>query len=443
MASRVDPQLVRRLQREAGQLLGGEQRRRRQHGLPELTGEDERQLGRQFISRVIGTYRSELVEKGEAPLASEYEADLARAIEARQFGAGSLQHLIDDDEIENIDVNGHDQVFVTYADGRRDQVDPVAESDQELIEQVQVLAAHAGLSSRPFDAANPQLDLRLPDGSRLSAIMGNTPRPSISIRRHRYMKVGLDDLIGTKTMSREVADFLAAATRGRLNIAIAGATNSGKTTLLRALTREIDPSERVITIEKALEIGLSNDAQAHPNIVEMEESLPNAEGHGGVTMAELLRRTLRMNPDRVIVGEVLGPEIVTMLNAMSQGNEGSLSTIHARSARATFDRIGVYAKQAAENLDLEATAQLIASGLDLVVFLRKGDDETETGGARRSIREILEVNGFDGTTVSASALYIDDGNGTAVRNHNVPLSDRRAAALDRAGWRDPHAGGGW
>lgn len=442
MAGRVDPQLVRRLQLEAGQLLGAEQRRRRQTpGQFELTGEDERQLGRQFISKVIGTHRAELVEKGEPPLSSEYETDLARAIEARQFGAGRLQHLVDDDEIENIDVNGNDHVFVTYADGRREQVDPVAETDQELIEQVQVLAAHAGLSSRPFDSANPQLDLRLPDGSRLSAIMGNTPRPAISIRRHRYMKVGLEDLVGTDTMSREVADFLAAATRAKLNIIVAGATNAGKTTLLRALTREIGAAERVITIEKALEIGLSNDPEAHPNIVEMEESLPNAEGHGGVTMAELLRRTLRMNPDRVIVGEVLGPEIVTMLNAMSQGNEGSLSTIHARSARATFERIGVYAKQAAENLDLEATAQLISSGLDLVVFLRKGDEGD--GTARRSVREILEVNGFDGPTVSASAVYIDDGNGTAVRNHNVPLSDRRAAALDRAGWQDPHTGGGW
>lgn len=442
MSTRVDTKLVRQLQLEAGQLLGAEQRMRRQAGLVELSGEDERQLGRQYIFQVIGSHRSERVETGKAPLSTDYERALAHAIEARQFGAGSLQHLIDDDEIENIDVNGHDRVFVTRADGRRERSDPVAESDAELVEQVQVLAAHAGLSSRPFDAANPQLDLRLPDGSRLSAIMGNTARPAISIRRHRYMKVSLDDLVGTGTMTAEVAEFLAAATRAKLNIAIAGATNSGKTTLLRALSREVGADERVITIEKALEIGLGNDPVAHPNIVEMEESLPNAEGHGGVTMAELLRRTLRMNPDRVIVGEVLGPEIVTMLNAMSQGNEGSLSTIHARSARATFDRIGVYAKQAAENLDLEATAQLIASGLDLVVFLRKGDDG-EAGSARRSVREILEVNGFDGATVSASALFVEDGTGVAVRNHNVPLSERRALTMERAEWTDPHEGGGW
>jgi pilus assembly protein CpaF len=438
---RVDPQLVRRLQLEAGTLLGAEQRRRRHEGRPELFGEDERQLGRQLISQVITQYRAELVEAGNQPPSSDYERALAEAIEARQFGAGNLQHLLDNPDIENIDINGYDNVFVTYAGGRRERGEPVADSDADFIEQVQVLAAHAGLSSRPFDQANPQLDLRLPDGSRLSAIMGNSPRPSISIRRHRYMKASLSELLGTNTMTQEVADFLAAAVKARLNVIIAGATNAGKTTLLRALTNEIEPHERIITIEKALEIGLGKDPEAHPNIVELEESLPNAEGHGGVSMADLLRRTLRMNPDRVIVGEVLGPEIVTMLNAMSQGNEGSLSTLHARSARATFDRIGVYAKQAAENLDLESTAQLISSGLDLVVFVQKIDDAGTA--VRRSVCEILEVGSFDGASVSASALFVDDGAGTAVRNLNVPVSDHRLSKLIAAGWTDTPVDQGW
>lgn len=424
----VDTSLVKELQRRFGDLLAAEQKSRRIQGLPALRGDDERQAGRKFIQTAIGEHRSALVDQGKPPLPDDEEQALARAIEARAFGAGNLQHLIDDESIENIDINGFDVVHVTYADGSREQVDPVAETDDELIEQVQVLAGFAGLSSRPFDAANRELDLRLPDGSRLSAIQGNTPRPAVSIRRHRYMKVSLGDLVGTDTMSEDIADFLTCAVKARLNIMISGATNSGKTTLLRALAAEIAPEERVVTIEKALEIGLDHDPEAHPNTVVMEESLANAEGHGGVSMAQLLRRTLRMNPDRVIVGEVLGPEIVTMLNAMSQGNEGSLSTIHARSARATFDRISIYAKQAEETLDLEATAQLIAGGLDLVVFLKKD-------GPRRSVREILNVNGFDGTRAAASSLFGDDGKGTAVRNFEVQLDERHLAAMTLAGWR--------
>ncbi|KQY55750.1 type II secretion system protein E [Aeromicrobium sp. Root495] len=437
----ADVAAVQKLQMRSGQLLADLQKGRRARGESELSGEDERQAGRQFIQQAIAEHRAALVDAGEQPPAWEAEEQLALAIESRQFGAGSLQHLIDDEDIENIDINGFDQVFVTDKDGLRRRVDPVAQSDDELIKQVQTLAAYAGLSSRPFDVANPELDLRLPDGSRLSAIQGVTPRPSVSIRRHRFMKVGLADLVGTGTMSTEIAEFLAAAVRARLNIMISGATNAGKTTLLRALAAEIDTDDRVVTVERALELGFSHDPEAHPNLVELEERLPNSEGQGAISLLRLVRRTLRMNPDRVIVGEVLGPEIVTMLNAMSQGNEGSLSTIHARSGRSTFDRIAVYAKQAAEGLDLEASAQLVASGLDLVVFVKKVEDDGR-GGARRAVREILEVNGFDGPRVSASAIYTDEGAGAAVRNVNAFLSGARAEALARAGWSDVD-GSGW
>lgn len=436
----VDPQLVRRLQREAGALLGAEQRRRREStdpNLRELAGDDERQYGRMMIQQVVRAYRASQVEAGQDPITSEAETQLLAAIEAKAFGAGSLQHLIDDPEIENIDINGCDRVFVTRAgDERGILVEPVAMTDQELIEQVQILAAHSGLTARPFDAANSQLDLRLPDGSRLSAIMGNSTRVSVSIRRHRHMKVRLGDLVGNGTMSSEVADFLAAAVKARMNIMVAGATNAGKTTLLRALAAEIDSGERIITIEKALELGLDHDPEAHPNVVVLEESLAGPEGAGAVTMAELLRRTLRMNPDRVIVGEVLGPEIVTMLNAMSQGNNGSLSTIHARSARTVFKRIATYARQAAEHLDMESSAMLTAAGLDLVVFMRTDDDG-------RRVREIVEVAGNDGAQVSAATLFVDTGDGVARRRPNIQVTDARAEALVRAGWSPPDDELGW
>src|SRR6202035_2191366 len=254
--------------------------------------------------------------------------------------------LLDDPEIENIDVNGCDRVFLSYADGREVMGEPVAESDEELIELIQVLAAYSGLSSRPFDTANPQLDLRLPDGSRLSAVMDVTLRPAISIRRARMGKVFLADLVGNGTISPDVGSFLAAAVAARKNIMIAGSTNAGKTTLLRALANQIPAEERVITVERALELGLDHSREWHPNVIAFEERLPNSEGQRAVSMAELVRRSLRMTPSRVILGEVLGDEIVTMLNAMTQGNDGSLSTIHANSSLEVFNRISTYAIQA-------------------------------------------------------------------------------------------------
>ena len=161
-----------------------------------------------------------------------------------------------------------------------------------------------------------------------------------------------------------------AAVAARKNIMIAGATNAGKTTLLRALANEIPPGERLITVERALELGLGEFQDLHPNVVAFEERLPNSEGSGAITMAELVRRSLRMNPSRVIVGEVLGDEIVTMLNAMSQGNDGSLSTIHANSSLEVFNRICTYAIQSAERLPVDATMMLIAGAIDFVVFVR-------------------------------------------------------------------------
>ena len=266
------------------------------------------------------------------PPTAEEEEDLAAAVHAALYGVGRLQPLLDDPMVENVDINGCDRVFVGYADGRELMLDPVAETDEELVELVQTLAAYSGLSSRPFDTANPQLDLRLPDGSRLSAVMEVTKRPAVSIRRARLPKVFLSDLVGNGTIDQGLAAFLRAAVVARKNIMIAGSTNAGKTTLLRALANEIPPHERLITVERALELGLDEFPDLHPNVVAFEERLPNSEGQGRISMAELVRRSLRMNPSRVIVGEVLGDEIVTMLNAMSQGNDGSLSTIHANSS---------------------------------------------------------------------------------------------------------------
>ena len=418
--------LVKDLQRQVGSWL---EESARQHSST-LTADDERELKRDLIVQVIADHRRTLLESGQIPLGADDENELREALEARLFGAGRLEQLLRDQRIENIDINGYDDVHVTFADGTRREAEPVAESDDELVQQVQVLASYVGMNSRAFDSANPELDLQLEDGSRLSALMGVTPRPAVSVRRHRFIKVTLDDLIGTGTMSEETADFLAAAVRARLNIMIGGAVNAGKTTLLRALANEISPQERIITIERALEIGLDKDRAAHPNVVVMEERQPNSEGLGAVTLAQLVRRTLRMNPDRVILGEVLGPEIVTMLNAMTQGNDGSLSTIHANSARGVFNRLATYARQAEEALDREATSLLAGDALDLIVFLRRD-------GAHRKVVEVTEVDHAEGIIVHSNSLFTESSRpGEGAVRTNTPVTDIRRRRLEDAGWAD-------
>ena len=429
---RVDHDLVRRLRVQVADRLSAQRRRDDAAGRAPMSGADERQFARSLVVQVLEDHARAEMEAGRPPLPAAAEEGVAAAIGAALFGVGRLQPLLEDPDVENIDVNGHDRVFVSYADGREVLHEPVAESDDDLVELVQVLAANVGLTSRPFDAANPQLDLRLPDGSRLSAVMGVCQRPALSIRRSRLGTAVLGDLVAAGSLSEDVAQFLRAAVRARKNIMIAGSTNSGKTTLLRALASEIPPHERLITVERALELGLDAHVAAHPNAVALEERLPNSEGLGGVTMAELVRRSLRMNPSRVIVGEVLGDEIVTMLNAMSQGNDGSLSTIHANSSAEVFNRIATYALQAAEHLPVEASHMLIAGAVDFVVFLDKQNTYHSGGGLRRVVASVREVTGVDGRVLS-SEVFALGADGTA-RAH-APL--QCADDLEAAGYTAP------
>ena len=334
-----------------------------------LRSEDRREFARQRIFVHMDALGIEHLAS-DAPLpTSEEEQRLAQSILDALFGMGGLQSLIDDPSIENIDVNGFDRVWVTYADGAKRAMPPIADSDDELIEIMRSAAARFGLSERRFDIARPELDLRLPDGSRLSALMAVTTRPAISVRRHRFVDLSVDDLIGLGTIDVGMASFLTAAVRARKNIVVAGAMNSGKTTLLRALASVILPRERIVTIEQSLELALDKDEVRHPDIVALEARPANLEGEGMVGVADLVRRALRMNADRVIVGEVLGDEILPMLNAMSQGRSGSMCTIHSDSSAGVFRRIASYAVQAPERLPLEATNLLVAGAVHFVVYL--------------------------------------------------------------------------
>jgi hypothetical protein len=203
----------------------------------------------------------------------------------------------------------------------------------------------------------------------MSALMAVTARPSISIRRHRFSDLSLEDLTRMGTLDRTVSSLLGAAVRARKNIVVSGAMNSGKTTLLRALAAEVAARERIVTIEQAFELGLDAAPDRHPDMVALEARPANVEGEGLISVADLVRRALRMNADRVIVGEVLGDEVLPMLNAMSQGRSGSMCTIHSDSSAGVFRRIASYAVQAPEHLPLEVTNLLIAGAIHFVVHL--------------------------------------------------------------------------
>ncbi|GCD21500.1 CpaF family protein [Cellulomonas algicola] len=422
----VDQALVRRLREEVADVLARQRRDDAAAGVAQMSGQDERQFARAVVNRVLDAYARAEIAAGRTPPSPVEESELASGIHAALYGVGRLQPLLDDRDVENVDINGCDNVFVQYADGREARMPPVAESDDELVELIQILGAYSGLSSRPFDSANPQLDIRLPDGSRMSAVMDVCARPSISIRRARLSRVHLDDLVRLGSVTHEVAAFLSAAVAARKNIMIAGATNAGKTTMLRALANEIRPHERLITVERALELGLGEFPDLHPNVVAFEERLPNSEGNGAISMAELVRRSLRMNPSRVIVGEVLGDEIVTMLNAMSQGNDGSLSTIHANSSIEVFNRISTYAIQSQERLPVEATMMLIAGAIDFVVFVQKQNDYLHGGRLRRFVASIREVNGIDGRVLS-SEVFAPGPDGVAVASAPIACLDELVA----------------
>jgi len=406
----------------------------------QLTLDDRRELARQLVLSRLERHAAKCVEGGNPPLGIADEQRVARAVIDALFGLGRLQALIEDHDIENIDVNGCDRVWATYSDGTKASVDPVAESDAELAEMLRSAAARFGLSERRFDVTHPELDLRLPDGSRLSALMSVVRRPVISIRRHRFVDLTLEDLVELGGLDPTLASFLTASVRARKNIVVGGAMNSGKTTLVRALASAIPQRERVVTIEQAFELGLDSIPDRHPDLVALEARPANAEGEGAISMARLVRRALRMNADRVIVGEVLGDEVLPMLNAMSQGRSGSMCTIHADSSLGIFRRLASYAVQAPERLPLESTNLLIAGAVHFAVFIEATDvtDPStdmrylngrnsvlihETSGSshirfeavkrRRFVSSVQEVVGAEGLHVTSNEVFRTGRDGRA------------------------------
>ncbi|MFC0107922.1 CpaF family protein [Kibdelosporangium aridum] len=317
------------------------------------------------------------------------------------FGLAGLEPLLADTKIENININGYDHVFVRYADGRRRRLPPVVGSDAELVELIRDLASRSGVEERRFDRAAPIVNFQLPGGERVSAVMAVTARPSVSIRRHRFSKVSLAELREHGTIDKALESFLAAMVRARRNVLVTGGTAIGKTTMLRGLASAIPSWERLITIEDVFELGLGEDAAAHPDVVAMQAREPNLEGVGAVSMSDLVWQSLRQSPDRVIVGEVRGPEVIPLTNAMSMGNDGSMGTLHSSSSQGAFTKLAAYAVQGPERLPMEATNLLVAAGLHFVVHMDKprGDD------SKRVVSSIREVVGADDRQIISNEVW--------------------------------------
>lgn len=372
-----------------------------------VQGEAQRRVVVERVARqVVADLGADMARRGEVVLSEQDEEALVRSVLATQLGLGRLQFLLDDDAIENIDCNGFDTVWVEYGDGTRQLVDPVADSDSDLVALCQRAARlhHVG-GERRLDVARPYVDLRLPGGHRMSVLIDVGARPYVSIRRHRMMDVSLADL--SSMMTDELRELLAASVRAGCNIVVSGSgTNAGKTTFLRALLAECDPQTAIITIELAFELGLHELGWRHSNVRAWEVREANTEGAGAIGMDVLVERALRHHPDRIVVGEVLGDEVVQMLNAMSSGHSGGLCTLHANSAQDTFSRLGLLASQAPKQMSEQAVAKLIGAAVELVVFV--GFDG---GSSRRVVREVRAVEGAQGTQVISTELYAQPAGG--------------------------------
>lgn len=273
---------------------------------------------------------------------------------------------------------------------------------------------------REFTPSKPILDLQLADGSRLAAAAWVTKRPYLTVRRHLLVDADQDDLVGRGMYDRGVASLLAALVRARRNVLIAGGQGVGKTTLLRALLHECRQDERIIVLEQEPELHLDAMPGRHDHVLVFMERGANTEGVGAVTLADLGRAIKRFTPRRIVVGEVRGPEVIDMLEAMTQGIAGSMCTIHADSSWSVFPRLPVYARAGGRDWSTGDVLQLAALALDVIVFLSRDRE------GRRVISEIRHVQCFDGGSgqVVTDEWFHPDEDGHAVRNHAAPIPVR-------------------
>ncbi len=360
-------------------------------------------IGKLSMSNLDGLDENRRREQVEA-LARRVLADanlgLGRADEERliqellndAFDLGPITPFLLDEEISDILVNTHRQVYVERL-GRLEMTDVQFRDEGHLRLIIDRIISRVG---RRIDESTPLVDARLPDGSRVNAIIppAALDGPILSIRRFRRRALSVENLLELGSINETMAEFLAGAIRGRLNMLITGGTGSGKTTLLNILSRNIPESERIVTIEDSAELQLQQ-----PHVVRLETRPPNIEGKGTITQRDLVRNSLRMRPDRIIVGEVRGAEVIDMLQAMNTGHDGSLSTIHANSSRDALHRLENLVLMAGLALPDRAIREQVASALQLIVHVSRVSDGT------RKILSIQEIVGMEGPVVTMQEIF--------------------------------------
>ena len=425
--SSIDRQLVNALASRLGDVLADERLDRRARNMADPTNEEEHNFARTAVHAELLRLSAARRSEGRSVLTVFDEVEITSAAIAQVLGLGRLQPLLEDDEISDIHVRGNSVVWVKLRNGEREMREPIVETDDELIELVRRAATRLSRQERRFDAGTPELNMQLPDGSRLFATMDVSLRPSLVIRRHRFEISSLKELQLRGLMSLELQDFLGAAVRARRNIVIAGGTGSGKTTLLRALINEIPVFERLVTIEDAYELGLDHFEHLHPDHDSLQSRPANVEGQGEITLADLTRMALRMDPDRVIVGEVRGAEAFPMLMAMSQGNNGSMCTMHADSTRSVFPKLAAYVSMASTGLPIDTVNLLLSSALHFVIYI------SSTGSDRRvaSVREVVDC---DGANIISNEIFALNSQGELLRT--FPLREATRELLSTFGYDD-------
>ena len=346
------------------------------------------EVARQTVEATVRVLAAEL---GNG-LYGETKEAVIKAVLDEAVGLGPIQSLVDDPSISEVMINASEEVYferdgVIYLSPARFQ------DDVHIMRIIERIIAPLG---RRVDEASPYVDARLPDGSRVNVIIPPlVPRsPTVTIRKFRPEGFTVDDLIGKGTLTEPLVDFLRACIRLRLNTVISGGTGTGKTTLLNALSRFIPSAERIITIEDPIELKLQ---QRH--VISMEARPPNIEGRNQVTQRDLVRNALRMRPDRIVVGEVRGPEAFDMMQAMNTGHEGSLTTVHANTTRDALARIENMILMAGLDLPLRAIREQMASALHLIVQLAR------FGDGRRMVINIAEITGMEGDIVTMQDLF--------------------------------------
>lgn len=351
--------------------------------LSKLSDEELEEQVEEIVSRKIGQQYCSIEQK----------VSIVQQVYSSIRGFGLLDSIISDDTITEVMINGPENIFIEQ-NGRLFKLDKQFESQRRLEDIIQRIV---GLAGREVNQANPICDTRLPDGSRVNVVLPPIALcgPTVTIRKFSKTPMTIEKLISYGSITQEIADKLELLVKAKYNIFISGGTGSGKTTFLNALSNYIPHDERVITIEDSAELQI----EGVDNLVSLETRNANASGAGQITIRDLIKSSLRMRPERIIVGECRGGEALDMLQAMNTGHDGSLSTGHANSTEDMLSRLETMVLQGAEGLPLEAIRQQIASAVDIIIHLSRLRDKS------RKTMEITEVVGYENGKVILNPLY--------------------------------------